>query len=184
MCARLVVFPSALGWMALIGSGRTLRWLTFGHSSSQAAVASLPRELVRAARPDTWNLPLVRRLRAYASGARDDFRDVDVDAGPRTAFGRRMLRCCRQIPYGRTLTYGQLADRAGSPGAARAVGNCMAGNRIPLVIPCHRVIASDGGLGGYSAVGGLRMKQRLLELEIRQQIRSGQPGRSETSRRS
>ena len=161
----LAVFPSNLGWMAMIGSGPTLRWLTFGHSSAEAAVASLPRELVRSAGRNACNQTLVRRLQDYASGARDDFRDVDVDPGPQTLFGRRVLRCCRMIPYGKTLTYGQLAAKAGHPGAARAVGRCMAANRIPLVIPCHRVVSVGGGLGGYSAVGGLRMKRRLLELE-------------------
>lgn len=161
----LAVFPSSLGWMAMIGSGRTLRWLTFGHHSAETAVASLPSDLAPSLRSDTWNRSLVRRLQAYASGARDDFLDVEADPGPQTAFGRQVLRCCRQIPYGATLTYGQLAAKAGHPGAARAVGRSMAANRIPLVIPCHRVISSNGGLCGYSAAGGLRMKQRLLELE-------------------
>jgi len=161
----LVVFPSSLGWMALIGSGRTLRWLTFGHRSAEAAVASLPADLVHSSRSDTWNQSLVRRLQAYASGTRDDFLDIEADPGPQTAFQRQVLRCCRQIPYGATLTYGQLAAKAGHPGAARAVGRSMAANRIPLVVPCHRVISSDGGLCGYSAAGGVRMKRRLLELE-------------------
>jgi len=161
----LVVFPSRLGWIALVGSGRTLKCLTFGHSSPEAAVGALPAELVGGARRGTWNRPLVRRLVAYASGARDDFRDVEVAPGPRTDFQRRVLQCCRRIPYGQTLTYGQLAAKAGSARAARAVGNCMAANPIPLVIPCHRVVAAGEGLGGYSAVGGIRMKRRLLELE-------------------
>ena len=72
---------------------------------------------------------------------------------------------CRRIPYGRTMSYAELAAKAGSPNAARAVGNCMAGNRIPLIVPCHRVVCSDGRLGSYSAPGGTRMKRRLLDLE-------------------
>ena len=173
----VVVFPTKLGWMALIGSGRTLKYLTFGHPTADAAVGALPvcpfggasrcptDGRAQSARPGHWNRPLVRRLKAYASGARDDFRDVEVDLGPGTEFRRRVLRCCRQIRYGKTLTYGQLAAKAGRPRAARAVGGCMAANRIPLVIPCHRVVASNGGLGGYSAAGGIRLKKRLLELE-------------------
>lgn len=161
----LVVFPSNLGWMALIGSGRTLKYLTFGHPTAEAAVRALPATVSQSARPGDWNRPLVRRLKAYASGARDDFRDVEVDPGPATEFRRRVFRCCRQIGYGETVTYGQLAAKAGRPRAARAVGGCMAANRIPLVIPCHRVVAPHGGLGGYSGVGGIRLKKRLLELE-------------------
>ena len=161
----LVVFPSRLGWMAVIGSGNKLRYLTFGHSSREAAARALSPHLTGNVRPGTWNRRLVCRLQAYASGHRDEFRDVEVDLGQRTDFQRRILRCCRQIPFGQTLTYGQLAAKASFPRAARAVGNCMAANCIPLVIPCHRVVAADGGLGGYSGVGGTRMKRLLLALE-------------------
>ncbi len=165
----LAVFPSRLGWVAMIGSGRKLKHLTFGHASSRTAISALPREAVERARRGTWNQPLVRRLQAYALGSRDDFRDVAVELGSSTDFGRRVLRCCRRIRYGKTITYGELAAKAGFPGAARAVGQCMASNRVPLVIPCHRVVAANGGLGGYSALGGIGTKQRLLELEKRKQ---------------
>ena len=96
-----------------------------------------------------------------------DFRDVAVDPGALTPFWEVVVRQCREIPYGRTMSYGQLAARAQSPRAARAVGNCMARNRIPLIIPCHRVIAASGGPGPYSAPGGTAMKRRLLLLEAR-----------------
>ena len=108
---------------------------------------------------------LAHRLRAYAAGAAADFRDVCVNVGELTAFQRAVLACCREIPYGQTVTYGELAARAGFPGAARAVGNCMAANPVPLIVPCHRVVRGSGGLGRYSAPGGTRMKKRLLELE-------------------
>jgi len=161
----LTVFPSGLGWMALIGSGRVLKWLGFGHPSAAAAARAVPPDLAQTARPGTWNPTLVHRLQAYAQGSPDDFRDVRTDPGPQTAFRRRVIACCRRIPFGTTLSYGQVAARAGSKHAARAVGNCMAANRIPLVIPCHRVVAAGGGLGGYSARGGIATKRRLLELE-------------------
>jgi len=162
---RLVVFPSALGWMALIGSDQAVRQLTFGHKSSRAAVAGLDPRLVQAARKARWEPAIVARLRAYASGTADDFRDVPVDPGQQTPFQRRVLDTCRRIPLGATLTYGQLAAKAGAPAAARAVGRCMATNPIPLVIPCHRVVGSDGRLRGYSGVGGTAMKRCLLDLE-------------------
>jgi len=161
----IVVFPSSLGWIAMIGSGRLLKRLSFGHASEEAAMDALEPGLIENAVPGTWNGRLVRRLQAYAAGEPDDFRDVEIDPGPQTVFQRRVTRYCRRIPYGATLTYGGLATRAGYPGAARAVGRCMAANRIPLVVPCHRVVASDGRLGGYSAVGHLTTKRRLLDLE-------------------
>jgi len=151
--------------MAIVGAGKTLRWLTFGHASPQAAIEALPSQVVHAAKAAPWNRPLASRLRAYSAGARDSFRDVEVDRHGQTDFQRRVLECCRRIPYGKTLTYAQLAAKAGSPRAARAVGQCMAANPTPLVVPCHRVVATNGGLGGYSGPGGIRLKQRLLELE-------------------
>jgi len=161
----LVVFHSRLGWIAMIGAGDLLRQLTFGHRSSKLAVANLDPALASGAQRGLWNPQLVERLQAYASGAKDDFRDVKADLGANTPFQRRVLECCRRIPWGWTVSYAELAAQAGFPGAARAVGRCMASNRIPLVIPCHRVIASDGSPRGFSASGGVRMKRRLLALE-------------------
>jgi len=162
---KLVVLSSALGWTALIGSGRVVKQVTLGHPSARAAVRALDPRLRENARPGPWNRSLVRRIQAYASGARQDFGDIEVDLGPLAEFRRQVIRRCRQIPFAQTLTYGELAAESGYPGAARAVGNCMAGNRIPLIIPCHRVVAAAGRLGGYSGPGGIRLKKRLLELE-------------------
>jgi methylated-DNA-[protein]-cysteine S-methyltransferase len=171
----LAVFETALGWIAMIGSGKTLKLLTFGHRTAEAArggtgVSPVLRQKhgqdARAThRKEPWNPRLVEMLQAYATGRPVDFRCVEVDLGEASEFRRRVVRHCREIPFGKTQTYGKLAAKAGYPGAARAVGNCMAANRIPLVIPCHRVVAADGSLGGFSAPGGIRLKQRLLELE-------------------
>ena len=138
---------------------------TFGHPSRQSALEALDPRLVENGTTGTWNTALVRRLLHYTRGTAEDFGDVPIDPGPLSDFQRRVLDHCRQIPYGRTLTYGQLAARAGSPRAARAVGTCMAANRIPLVVPCHRVVSADGRPGPFSAPGGTEMKKRLLALE-------------------
>ena len=90
---------------------------------------------------------------------------VNGDLAGMTAFRRRVLRQCRKIPYGRTATYGQLAVKAGAAGAARAVGTCMATNRFPLIVPCHRVLPVGGRIGAFSAHGGPEMKRRLLTIE-------------------
>jgi methylated-DNA-[protein]-cysteine S-methyltransferase len=121
------------------------------------------------------DLPL--RLQAFASGKPDDFRDIRVEPGllqpSLTDFQRRVLDQCRKIPYGSTISYAELAAKAGFPRASRAVGNCMAANRIPLLIPCHRVVRSDGQLGSYSAPGGVGMKRRLLAMESKNWPRIG-----------
>ncbi len=162
---RLVVFPTRLGWIALVGCGNVVRNLGLGRLP-RAAIAALSPDLLQTAEEKGWNRSLVRRLATYAEGEVDDFRDVAIDPGPQTEFRRLVIDHCRQIPPGLTLTYGQLAARAGRPRAARAVGCCMASNRIPLIVPCHRVVGADGGLRGYSANGGLRLKQSLLDLEL------------------
>ncbi|MBN2474872.1 MAG: methylated-DNA--[protein]-cysteine S-methyltransferase [Pirellulales bacterium] len=161
----LVVAPSRLGWIALIGAGKTLKQLTFGHASSRAAIRALDPGLRAAAEPGDWNAQLVRRLQDYASGQPVDFRDVRIDTQGLTAFQRRVTAQCRKIAYGEVRTYGRLAALAGSPRAARAVGNCMAANRFPLIVPCHRVLPASGRPGAFSAPGSTAMKQRLLAME-------------------
>lgn len=160
----VAVFPTDLGWMAMAGYGDVVQWLTLGHPSAPAAMAQIPSPWCDAV-ADGWKPDLVRRLQDYTHGERDEFLDVVIDVGAQTAFQQRVTACCRRIGWGSRLTYAELAEQAGSPGAARAVGNCMASNRIPLIVPCHRVVGSAGGLGGYSAAGGTDLKRRLLALE-------------------
>ncbi|MCL2669197.1 MAG: methylated-DNA--[protein]-cysteine S-methyltransferase, partial [Syntrophaceae bacterium] len=110
--------------------------------------------------------PLHRLLSRFLSGEAVDFSKLALDFEGVTPFVRRTLEVCRQIPSGRVTTYGTLAAAVGAPGAARAVGNAMALNPFALIIPCHRVIASGGKLGGFG--GGrlaLNMKRSLLERE-------------------
>ncbi len=106
----------------------------------------------------------LEQLQAYFSGALRVF-DLPLDLSGRSDFSLRVLRACAAIPFGQTRSYAWLAAESGSPGAARAAGGVMAANRLPIVIPCHRVLASGGQLGGYSAPGGLVSKTKLLALE-------------------
>lgn len=169
----MTVFPTALGWMAGAWRGRRLAALTFNHADPQAAWRIIARTLDMAedAAPatsqsrDEAQQQVICRLQAFAELPTDDFRDIVLDLSQLTDFQRRVLHYCRQIPAGKVLTYGELARQAGSPGAARAVGRVMATNRWPLIVPCHRVIASGDRLGGFSAPDGLEIKRRLLGRE-------------------
>jgi methylated-DNA-[protein]-cysteine S-methyltransferase len=107
--------------------------------------------------------PLARRLNHYFTGKTVSFHRVRVDKFPYPPFTRRVLEACSRIPYGRTLSYGELAEKIGAPRAARAVGHALASNRVPVIVPCHRVIRSDGKIGRYS--GGAGWKRRLLAME-------------------
>jgi len=111
---------------------------------------------------DTGNIPC--QIQEYLSGERTTF-DLEIDWRLITPFQRQVLELQLAIPYGETRTYGQLAAQLGKPRAARAVGRAGATNPIPLIIPCHRVIGSDGSLRGYGAPGGIQTKAWLLALE-------------------
>lgn len=105
-----------------------------------------------------------RELDEYLRGRRTVF-SVPVDLRHVTSFQRSVLEAARSVPRGQVATYGDIGRRIGKPGAARAVGQALGSNPVPIVVPCHRVLASDGSLGGYSGRGGLRTKRQLLALE-------------------
>lgn len=113
---------------------------------------------------------LAERLDEYFCSGRLSWELSALDWRGITPFHREVLERCAQILAGQTLTYGQLAARAGRPRAARAVGSAMARNRWPLIIPCHRVVGSDGRLTGYSGNGGIETKRRLLGLEAGESV--------------
>jgi len=117
-----------------------------------------PRVLQAPARLDEVR----RELDDYFHGRLHQFR-LPIDWSLSAGFLRQARQACYAIPYGQVLTYAQLAARAGSPAAVRAAGNAMARNPIPIVVPCHRVVRTGGGLGGYG--GGLDVKRWLLDLE-------------------
>lgn len=117
--------------------------------------------------PDPHLLPDLRnQLAAYFEGQAVEF-DTPVDLSGLTDFQRQVLKACARIGHGRVVTYGQLARRVGRPKAARAVGQAMAANPVPIVIPCHRVVGANGTLTGFSAEQGVRLKRWLLDLESR-----------------
>jgi len=167
--SELYAFPTDLGWMVVAWLGDRLTRLTFGHPSAAAAVASLEAdENPGAEQPQNvpaWITDLTGRLQSYAAGNNECFDDVKLQLDHLSAFQARVVRACRKIVRGRVRSYGELASEAGSPGASRAVGSTMAKNRFPIIIPCHRVVASGGSLGGFSARDGVNMKRRMLELE-------------------
>jgi methylated-DNA-[protein]-cysteine S-methyltransferase len=163
------VFASELGWMALAWKGDSLTRFTFGHPSAAAAIASLEVDgewtsSEKKSAPN-WVAELAGRLQSYAAGNDECFDDVPVDLAHLSAFQTRVVRACRRIGRGRVRSYGELAVAAGATGAARAVGNVMAQNRYPIIVPCHRVVGSAGSLGGFSARDGISMKRRMLEME-------------------
>ncbi len=115
--------------------------------------------------PSELTVHVAELLQRYFSGERIDFVDVPVILDALPPFCHRVLDVVRNISYGEICSYGQIASLCGSPRAARAVGGALAVNPIPIIIPCHRVIASDGRLTGFSAPGGKNTKMLLLKME-------------------
>jgi len=167
------VLRTRFGWLAVVGRERVVELVTIGHATRRDAVeevrrrvaggGSEPEELTEA----DWFPELRRRLERYAAGEPVGFDDVELNWAGLPEFSRRVLLQVRRIPFGQTRTYGQVAAAVGRPRAARAVGGVVARNRWPLLVPCHRVVAASGRLGGFSAPQGTRLKRRLLSMECR-----------------
>ncbi|MEO7126580.1 MAG: methylated-DNA--[protein]-cysteine S-methyltransferase [Nakamurella sp.] len=108
----------------------------------------------------------IERIQALLSGeSHDDLADITLDLADLASFLQRTYAITRTITPGHTLTYGQIAERLGSPGLARAVGRAMGANPCPIIVPCHRVLGADGSIGGFSAHGGATTKRRMLLVE-------------------
>lgn len=165
--AYYTITETEFGPMLVAGDGRQLVAIKFNVGPRQLpdAVDALDRELKGqyALIEDARRVkPLVTQLTAYLRGKRTSF-DVDLDLTWMTPFRQKVLAECARIPRGQVATYADLARRAGRPTAFRAVGHTMATNPVPIVVPCHRVVGSNGTLHGFG--GGLDMKARLLALE-------------------
>lgn len=167
--SALSIFPTGLGWFGLWGHENLLSGLVIGHASEEE-VHSRVRALIVSTMPAAlnvcdWNPELRRRLEKFASGIRIEFDDCEIELDGMTSFQKKVVAATRKVRYGSTVSYGELARKAGSPGAARAVGSVMSGNRFPIIVPCHRVLASGSRIGGFSAPQGISLKVRMLELE-------------------
>ncbi|WP_318307769.1 methylated-DNA--[protein]-cysteine S-methyltransferase [Amycolatopsis solani] len=149
------VVASPIGPLTLVGDGEALAGLYFdGHLRTPRITDLGPRD-------DDGFEAARRQLGEYFAGTRREF---DLELAPRgSAFEKQVWALLTKIPYGETRTYGQLAAELGDPGAAQAVGNANGWNPISVVVPCHRVVGTSGGLTGYA--GGLTRKRFLLSLE-------------------
>ncbi len=146
---RVTTTPRGVSHLSIVAPGESNRSAGHDEPAGQSASHSLQSQIRR-------------QLQEYLAGQRRHF-DVALDLSACSPFQRKVLEACAGIPYGETTTYAGLAGRLGCAGAARAVGSALARNPVLLLIPCHRVLRGDGGLGGFLA--GLEWKRRLLRLE-------------------
>ena len=162
------VFDTPLGPAGFAWTPRGVTHLEIGHADAAATLAALAARTADAPAPRRLPAParaLVERLRRHLGKGGEDFVDVPVDTPQASAFSRQVWRALRKVPAGSVVTYGELARRAGRPGAARAIGRIMGANPVPVIVPCHRCVGADGRLNGFSAAGGTVLKARLLHVE-------------------
>ncbi len=145
-------FPTQLGHFTLYWDEKGLRGTSFSLDKRKDSEAP------------AWVQKIKKRIENYYEGKADDFRDIKLILEKKTEFQKKVYEVVRKIPRGKVLTYKEVALKAGSPLAYRAIGQIMAKNPFPLIVPCHRVVGS-GKLGGFSAPGGPKTKCAMLKIE-------------------
>jgi methylated-DNA-[protein]-cysteine S-methyltransferase len=159
------VFETSFGWIAVLGSGAGLRRTTLPQPTPDECVELLDEHENAVLAPERFR-DLRTRLRSYFDGQPVQLSDERIDVASSSPFHQAAWRACRSIPAGQTRSYRWLAEQAGSPRAVRAAGQSMARNRLPIIVPCHRVVASNGSLRGFGrGASQLDLKRSLLRLE-------------------
>jgi methylated-DNA-[protein]-cysteine S-methyltransferase len=171
MTVFFTLFDTAIGRCAIAWGARGIACVQLPEANEPETRARVLERFPRAreAAPPS-EVALARdRIVAYLRGEPGDLASVPLDMDIVPPFRRRVYEAARGIPWGATMSYGALAARAGAAGSARAVGNALARNPFAIIVPCHRVVAAGGKIGGFSVNGGVTTKLRLLAIEDRDQ---------------
>ncbi len=158
------LLSTPIGWVGVVASEKRVIEVVIGSSHDDLSGVIRCKYPMALRDDEGMAAKACLQLDEYFRGTRRNF-DLNVDLSGRTNFAVSILQHLARVPFGEILTYGELASRAGFPGRARAVGQVMATNRHPLILPCHRVIGSGGRLTGYSGGNGIKTKQWLLNFE-------------------
>lgn len=163
---KYIVFKTKWGWFGLAATENRLFRTCLPHHNRKTVKSWLLKGLDTPTYDKSLFAPLQKQIIAYFKGRTVNFRkDVPLALDYLSPFTKQVLTACRTIPLGQTATYSALAKKLGRPRATRAVGSALAKNPVPLIIPCHRIIRSDGQIGKFSAPAGPRLKAMLLDLE-------------------
>jgi len=168
MTQGFTLFETPIGLCGLAWGERGLVGAQLPEAAPGAAWARLRRrypDAVETTPPPPAVQRTIERINDLLAGERDDLIDVELDFAVVSPFNRRVYEIARAIPPGETSTYGQIAKAMNEPGAARAIGKALGENPWPIIVPCHRVLATGGKSGGFSAPGGVETKARMLTIE-------------------
>jgi len=167
MANGFALFDTAIGRCGVAWGGRGIAGVQLPEGGERETLARMLRRFPAAgeATPPPEVRQVIDRIVALLRGKASDLSTVRLDMDEVPVFHRRVYEAARAIPQGMTLSYGEIATRVGAPGAARAVGQALGRNPFPIVVPCHRVLAAGGKIGGFSAQGGIATKRRMLAIE-------------------
>jgi len=174
MTLSLAIFDTPIGPCGLAWGAAGIVAVTLPEKTPEATLARLKRRYPEAAEaePAAGIEAVIARIRALLDGGRDGLTDIPLDWSQVPAFDRGVLDICRAIPPGETLTYGDIARRLGDLALSRGVGQALGRNPFPIIVPCHRVLGSDGKAGGFSGGSGVETKLKMLTIE---KARTGAP---------
>lgn len=156
------VWKNKSGWCVLSWTSRGITALNFGLSTKNTALQMANNIVTTASTTPSFIPKTVEEMNRYFEGEKVKF-TAAIDYGSATEFQKAVWKAACKIPYGKTKSYGEVSESAGSPRGARAAGSALGANRVPIIIPCHRVLHGDGGIGGYAL--GTDVKKTLLILE-------------------
>jgi O-6-methylguanine DNA methyltransferase len=183
---KFVIFRTGWGWFGLAGMENRLRMTILPLARRKFVKKLLLKAFPDALEDRNFQKKAQKKITAYFKGLKTDFSDLPLNLDDFSYFNRRVLDNCRNVRFGQTISYAELAERCGRPKTARAVGNALANNPLPLIVPCHRIIRSpstalgmvslsnhNGSAGGFSAFlrpgsgrgSGTRLKQKMIKHE-------------------
>ena len=169
---KYTIFKTKWGYFGLFGTEYALCRTQLPGPKREKIKSLLLRNMPSAQFDKGFFRQLQDQINSYFQGVYVDFRDVPIELEGFSSFLCLVLTACRDIGFGRTISYSGLAKKIGRPASARAVGGALAQNPMPLIIPCHRVVRSDGKIGGFSAAGGTELKAKLLKHEQKSRFES------------
>ena len=159
------IFKTNIGWCGVVTHKKELRRIFIGYKSYNQLIRQITEEFGKDLKKIPSSGEFIKKITLYCSGKKISFDSCKIEWHSLTTFQTKVLRGAMKIPYGTVSTYCKLAKTIGHPNSSRAVGNALSKNPFPLIVPCHRVVRSDGKIGGFSAGGGKELKEKLLRME-------------------
>ena len=163
--ASYSIFKTSIGWCGVVVCKKELRRIFIGYKKNNQLQNHITGKFGNDLTKMSSTGELIEKINLFLSGKKTSFGGCKMDWSSLTPFQGKVLRAAMKIPYGTVSTYGNLSKTIGHPNSARAVGNALSKNPFPLIVPCHRIVRGDGKVGGFSAGGGKKLKEKLLRME-------------------